>query len=287
MSKVGIFIDYDNVYDIIDKKYNSTDTIDIHLKFIEKIWDTFSDEDIIKFIAFADFTKIKKDKLITELQKRSVKLEHCYSNGSKEEYRKNASDLALCISVMKSIYELDIEKYVLISSDCDMIPILNELKFRNKYTVHIYSPTSSNRDIREYDKDKKWTVVNDVFSIEQLLEVEVYENTINELAVDDFENIVKICLPTIFENLNNQRAKKNEYGFGYLSNDIVNSAKVVKETAIELGKKFKEDGLILHLPDLIGGKYENLRLNKNHEFVKKYLSDKISNEEYSSLFLVK
>ncbi len=129
--KTGVFIDYDNIYDIIEEKYNKKKTIDIHISFIEKLWDEVSNDLVIKFIAFADFNKIKKDSLITELQKRGVKLEHCYSNGLIEDYRKNASDLNLCISVIKSLYELNIDKYILVSSDCDMIPILNELKFSN------------------------------------------------------------------------------------------------------------------------------------------------------------
>ncbi|AKA71946.1 NYN domain-containing protein [Clostridium scatologenes] len=287
MSKLGIFIDYDNVYDIIDKKYNKNESIEIHIKFFENLWEKFKEYDIVKFIAFIDFTKINKNNLITELQKRSVKLEHCYSNGAKEEYRKNASDLALCISVIKSIYELDIDTYVLISSDCDMIPILNELKFRSKKTIHIFSPTCANRDIKEYDKDKKWAVINDFYSIEEILGVEVYEDKISKIEDLHLKEIVGKSLLRIFENISMQRTKENKYGFGYLTSDIMKSNEMVKEDAQKIAKAIKEKGVIVALPELIDGKFENLRLNKNHKWVCEFLKDKIEVEENKDIFIEK
>lgn len=286
MSKVAIFVDYDNVYDTIEKKYNKDESIDIHTRFFENLWDKFKDNDICKFIAFADYTKVNKKNLITELQKRSVKLEHCYSNGAKEEYRKNASDLALCISVMKSVYELDIDTYVLVSSDCDMIPILNELKFRNKRAIHVFSPTSANKDIKEYTKDKKWSVVDDFYSIEDILQVELYVDSVSELSGDDFADIVKKSLPYIFQNMVDQRKKKNEYGFGYLISDI-KKVVPVKEDAQKIATKVNDLKIVLPLPDEIvtdKGSFPNLRLNAEHDWVKEILGTDIK-EENDDIFI--
>jgi len=288
MTNTAIFIDYDNVFDIIEKKYNPENKIDIHLKFIEELWTLYKDDNILKFVAYADYTKVNKDTLITELQKRGVKLEHCYSNGNKEEkYRKNASDLALCIGVMKNIYEKpEINKYVLVSSDCDMIPILNELKFKDKQTVHIFSPTSSNKDIREYDKEKPWSVVNDFKYIEDVLGVKQYEDTVKDLELEGYKDIAKSVLPQIFDNINYQRSKDEFiYGFGYLRDDIVKVTKKVKEDATKIAQKFKELEIVVVVSRTEQG-FENFRLNKDNEWVKKFLSEQISQDEFKDIFLL-
>lgn len=285
MSKTGIFVDYDNVYDTIEKKYNKEGKIDVHIKFFENLWEKFKNDEVIRFIAFADFCKINHNELLTELQKRSIKLEHCYSNGAKEEYRKNASDLALCISVMKSLYEMQIDKYVLVSSDCDTIPILTELKFKNKETIHIFSPTSSNKDIREYDKDKKWAVISDLFTIEDILGVEVYKDTVSGMTDVGFEELVGKSLIYIFDNICLQRTKKNEYGFGYLTGDIMKATGMVKEDAIKFGKLMKEKEILKCLPDLIDGKFENFRLSKNCEYILKFLKSQVGQAENADIFI--
>jgi uncharacterized LabA/DUF88 family protein len=291
MNKVGIFIDYDNVYDTIDKKYNNDGKIDVQIKFFENLWEKYKSDHVVKFIAFADFTKINKDNLITELQKRSIKLEHCYSNGAKEEYRKNASDLALCISVIKSIYEMDIDTYVLVSSDCDMIPILNELKFKNKNTIHIFSPTSANKDIKEYAKDKKWAVVSDFHSIESILGVEVYEDKVSEIPEDDFVKVVKSSMPFIISNIIDQRGKKNEYGFGYLTTDIMKGTGVVKEDAKKLATRIKDSEIVLPLEkpitDSNGKEFQNFRLNAEHPLVIEIFGKEINNEDKKDVFIKK
>jgi len=289
MNKMAIFVDYDNVYDIIEKKYNPTNSNDIHIKFFEKTWDLFKEYEICRFIAFVDFTKINKNGLITELQKRNIKLEHCYSNGAKEEYRKNASDLALCIDVMNSIYNMDIDTYVLISSDCDMIPILRELKFKNKKTIHIYSPTCANKDIKEYEIENKWSVVSEYYTIEKILNVDIYTETNITEDEQKFNYIVNNSLKGIFNNMLAQREKENKYGFGYLVNDIqkTNSA-LVKEDANIIAKKFKDSKIIIALPDLItnnGKTFENFRFNKDNIYVLAFFKNEIDSNNFSDIFI--
>ena len=148
----------------------------------------------------------------------------------------------LCIGVIKCTYEKpEINKYVLVSSDCDMIPIRNELKFRNRETIHIFSPTSSNQDIREYDKDKPWSVVNDFKSIEDVLGVEEYVDTVKDLVINEYQEIARSTLLPIFEYIKCQKLTLEfVYGFGYLRDDILRVTKKVKQDAITIAKKFKE-----------------------------------------------
>lgn len=285
----GVFIDYDNVYDLIEKKYNAENTVDIHIKFIENLWEKFKDENILIFIAFVDFTKITRTGLITELQKRNVQLEHCYSNGAKEEYRKNASDMALCIRVIKSLYEQEIDTYILISSDCDMIPILSELKYQGKKRIHIYSPTSANKDIKEYDISKKWAVASQCFTIEEILGVPIYEDKVAEIIKDDFVTIANNALPFIFDNILKQREKKNEYGFGYIISDIIKgNEKIVKEDAKKLATELKGRKIVVAISEKIIGKgneYENFRLNRENQFVIDIFKDKIESKEFDDIFV--
>ena len=287
MPNTGVFIDYDNIYDIIEEKYNDKKTIEIHITFIEKLWNEVKDDSITKFIAFADFSKIKKDNLITELQKRGVKLEHCYSNGLIEDYRKNASDLSLCISVIKSLYELDIDKYIIVSSDCDMIPILNELKFRQKETMHIFSRTASNKDIKEYNINDKWAVVSSTKLIEDILGIPEYKK-IESPDEETFKLYLTKILPIIFTNLKSKYDKynsKTEYGFGYIKEDISKALSIVKADAGVIAEELKQKNIIIKKDELVGGKYENFRLNKNNDYVKEILFEEINKPENSEIFL--
>lgn len=130
---VGIFIDYDNLYytyqhyglSLEHEKYSILDTLNkIYLNKIRQ------------FHVYADFQQNQLD--LNYIQQRHAKIEHVYGNGLTENNRKNASDIQLSIDVMETLWKnKNIDTYVLVTSDCDFLPIEDKLLKHGK-TVHLY-----------------------------------------------------------------------------------------------------------------------------------------------------
>lgn len=188
---IGIFIDYDNVYVTLEKYYETAAKNSLKTDVIDIIKDKFKGDNKLTFKAFADFQKINH--CITKLQKSQIELRHIYSNS---KGRKNASDIAMAIDIIKSIYSKNmIEKYILVSSDSDMLPIINELQYFAKETFVIYSKYGSVDNYEDYigSFKKEGLVYNDVDEVlKYLLQnrylVEFYS------ATDANRDFAKICI---------------------------------------------------------------------------------------------
>lgn len=142
MKNVGIFIDYDNLYVTIEKYYELKGRTNYQTEIIRLIKEHFKDDKILMVKAFADFQKINP--VLTDLQINQVELRHVYSSNSDSKNRKNASDIAMTIDVIKSIYSKSlIDKFVLVSSDSDMLPLINEIQYFGKEVFVIYSEHNS------------------------------------------------------------------------------------------------------------------------------------------------
>lgn len=99
----------------------------VGIDIVKRIKEKYSQDRILTFKAFCDFEKSGRQ--LSELQKNLVELCHVYSSGEGEA-RKNASDIALAIDVVKNLFNKpDCEKYVLVSSDSDMLPLINEITY--------------------------------------------------------------------------------------------------------------------------------------------------------------
>lgn len=208
MSKTAIFIDYDNVSITLDKYYQNSNRTNLKLDIIHKIKEYFKNDKILTIKAFADFEKITP--LLTPLQKEQVELRHVYSSSK----RKNASDIALVISVMKSIYSnQNIDKYVIVSSDSDMLPIINEMKFFDKDIFVIYSEYCAKN---EYDT---YLDANSFITIEKLLELPVYA----PIQRDKILSILPFGLKIINKYICDIYSKYNGIGTA-LKKDIINQA---------------------------------------------------------------
>lgn len=167
MSKVAIFVDYDNVYITLDQYYQkSSDKICLATDIINKIKECFPKDSILMTKAFADFQKVNTT--LTILQKNQVELRHVYSTSS----RKNASDIAMVISVIKSIYSNEhIDKYVIVSSDSDMLPLINEIQYFNKDVFVIYSECGSKEGYSDYLKSEKYKSIESLYGFQKYVPI--------------------------------------------------------------------------------------------------------------------
>ncbi|MBY6796854.1 NYN domain-containing protein [Clostridium botulinum] len=186
MSNISIYVDYDNIYIMLEKYYQEGQATNLSTDIIKKIREIYKEDKILTFKAFCDFQKATAS--LTELQKNQVELRHVYSSGDGDG-RKNASDIALAIDVVKNLFNKNnCDKYILVSSDSDMLPLINELTYNGKEVEVIYSKYGSKDDYREYLSG--WGIKS--YTIEELLKIETYEKINEEKIKEDLEQIINI-----------------------------------------------------------------------------------------------
>ena len=161
--KIAIFMDYDNLFWTMLEHYGLDPLVDVKIKdeqgidlditetVIDKIFNKFKNEYICKFNAYADFQPIirhikGKDHLY-KLQSSRVNICNVFGNSNTNENRKNASDIELAMDAIECmITDSDIERFVIISADSDMIPILSRVKYRNKKSTLFYLDAALSKD---------------------------------------------------------------------------------------------------------------------------------------------
>ena len=124
----AIYVDYENVYITLDEQY--TNVKDSKLIILDKIREQYRNCAIRTFKLFCDFSTINDS--IQDLDTRFVELKHV-SSIDRSVRHKNAADISMAIDIIRSsILRPDITKYVIVSSDSDMLPIINDLVQNNK-----------------------------------------------------------------------------------------------------------------------------------------------------------
>lgn len=152
---VAVFCDYDNLYyGLTDYGVNITNEKYDVFYFINELYEK-SKIRVMK--AFADFEQISyNDKnelyLLKHLQNNRVETCNVFGNHPKQEfYRKNASDIELSLSAIETYYKKNnIDTYVFITSDSDMIPIMNKLLLYGMQIHLYYINNSSNNNILNF-----------------------------------------------------------------------------------------------------------------------------------------
>lgn len=149
-NNVGIFVDFDNIY------YGMRD---FGINFdSERNYDVFSlmndiyGKDHIRTMrAYADYDQVQVT--LRLLQENRVQIRNVYGNGQKEHNRKNASDIELSIDAIESYYSnKDIDTYVFITADSDMIPVMSRMIYKGK-NVHLFyigDNLSTHQDMTNY-----------------------------------------------------------------------------------------------------------------------------------------
>lgn len=148
-SNVAIFVDFDNVYyGLKDYGVNLENDENCIFSLMNKI---YSMDKIRTMRAYADYDQVKIS--FKYLQEKRVQIKNVYGNGKEEEHRKNASDIELSIDALDTYYrDGNIDTFVFVTSDSDMIPIMSRLAFKGK-KIHLYyldAKTSQYQHITEY-----------------------------------------------------------------------------------------------------------------------------------------
>lgn len=131
VSNVALFIDYENVYWSMKNNYllnpHAGSLIDAIKQAAQK------EGQVVLSLAYADFDQPEFKGLQTDLQRRSVEPRHVFSKSFPEGVRKNAADIELSLDALELMYTRDdIDVYVLVCGDRDLIQLIRKLHTRNK-----------------------------------------------------------------------------------------------------------------------------------------------------------
>ena len=149
----NVYVDFENLYELL-KDYQ---TDPLGLNFFPVIMERLKKGNlsIIDCIAYCNFEKKSfKDNTQSALQMLGIQTRHC-ANGTK-----NCGDLLLTVDALLALTRYpNINAFVIISSDRDMIPLINAIKASGKFAYLIStkrgfnSVVASHADYHEYIED--------------------------------------------------------------------------------------------------------------------------------------
>lgn len=140
---VAIFADFDNIYySLSDYGINLNLDENNIFYWMNMLYGTAKIRCMTAFANFEQLTNIS----LKSLQDQRVYIYNVFGNN-----RKNSSDIELSLCAMETFYRKnEIDTFVFITSDSDMIPIMNKLLFYGK-KVHLYSINeNSNSNINNF-----------------------------------------------------------------------------------------------------------------------------------------
>ncbi|WP_052807408.1 NYN domain-containing protein [Risungbinella massiliensis] len=127
----AVFVDLENVYYGLKKYHMDPDHPDEQHNLFLRLQEHYGKDSIRMIEAYADFEQL--DLSMMSLQKKRVHVNQVYGNGRDGKERKNASDIQLCLDAMEVLYQIpEIERFVVVSADQDMIPLLDRLWSKGK-----------------------------------------------------------------------------------------------------------------------------------------------------------
>jgi uncharacterized LabA/DUF88 family protein len=143
-NNVALFIDYENVYWSMKNNYMLVPQAGRLVDLVKQ--EANKEGQIVMALAYADFDQPEFKGLQTELQRKSVEPRHVFSKSVSESIRKNAADIELSLDALELMYTRDdIDTYILVCGDRDLIQLIRKLHTRNKRVVVFgVSRTTSN-----------------------------------------------------------------------------------------------------------------------------------------------
>ena len=283
-------MDYDNVFWSILEYYGNDPLIDTKFKnkkgeilsgnFIDIINQRYDDNFISIFNAYADFQQItrfnKGSDHMYKLQARRVTVKNVFGNTNQNENRKNASDIELSIDVCETLFtKPEIDTYVIVSADSDMIPIINRLLYSNKKVVLYYLKEAISRDgsILSYAKENIPIDGKEVLNLE-------YKKLTNKEIEAVYLN------PVLDELINLDRNNKktgNYIGYTWYKNRLLNNGININGNRIELsGENIIRILDYMYNQDLIryGQKTnKSIDINKTNKIVKQIINPQKDQEK--------
>lgn len=214
---VCIYIDFDNLY--WTTKQHGIDITSDRYNICEMFNKIYGNNRIRDYRVYGDFDQLNIN--LRSLQIQRAKIHNVFGNNRNDRYRKNASDIELCIDITEDLFENpNIDTYVIVTSDSDMIPIMNKLKYHGK-TVHLYY-------MKMYSSRNMPLDIYCDFScdITELLNIQSMKDEQQCL----FDTIVQMVIDFYKDSRNIGKT----YGFSWLKKNITEKCNVSEDYASEL-----------------------------------------------------
>jgi len=144
-TNAAVYVDYENIYELLKFYGKSPLDIDFFPLIIRKLKDEYKFK-IIEFIVYCNFEKKEfQGKEQTLIQKLGIETRHSSNSG------KNCSDLELTVDALRTLYKNpNVDVFVLISSDRDIIPLIKAIKYENKIAFTISTRKGFNLIVTKY-----------------------------------------------------------------------------------------------------------------------------------------
>ncbi len=220
--QVAVFLDLDNIYSGLSNFYGSN-TEEMILQTIDKIWDIYKDDKVRIFSAYADFERVSR--MQTKIQRKKVSTKHVFGSMRQNDIVRYAGDIELSLDALETLIKFpDIDCYAITSADKDMIPLMNRVKYYGK-TVHLFfleafiAPDSSLLDYAD-----------ESISLERLLDLEPIK--IGSIDLETFV-LPGIALVNSFY-LRNLGKPKMYLGKEFFITEAMTNLKITKQNATEL-----------------------------------------------------
>ena len=164
-TNAAVYVDYENIYELL--KYYGKNPFDINFfpVIINKLKDEYKFK-IIEFIVYSNFEKKEfQGKQQTLIQTLGIETSHSSNSG------KNCSDLELTVDALRTLYKNpNVDVFVLISSDRDVIPLIKAIKYENKIAFTISTKKGFNIIVTKYTDYHEY--IEDIFQINPVAEDE-------------------------------------------------------------------------------------------------------------------
>ena len=175
-----VYTDYENILELL-KKFGKDP---LKMDFFKVIQDKLvaGGLNIVDFIIYGNFEKkVSNSKYQTHFRALGLKTRHTCNNG------KNSSDLELTVDVIKDLYRnQNINIFVLISSERDIIPLLKAIKYENKLSYVISTQNGFNQTVAKYADFHDY--IENIFQLEPP-DPAMYHQDATEIMIkiDDFD----------------------------------------------------------------------------------------------------
>lgn len=249
-----IFMDYENIYWSMKQQYGVAPDLDRLITGLREMGERAGGQ-VCLMHAYADFDHEEFRGLMSDLQRRSVEPRHVFSKNYEDGTRKNAADIEMSLDALELMYtRSDIDTFVLVCGDRDMIQVIRKLRARGKQVHVVAVEKTMSKDVMSF--------ANQFTTIEALLGM-------LPPAAYDMEMMIR--------KLDSAEGGKPFVGLKYFLRTLAGSDIVDRKT-YELVNQAIAEGII-HTYKVPNPKDEMFpttacKLNREHELVKRVLGEK-------------
>jgi uncharacterized LabA/DUF88 family protein len=157
-TNAAVYVDYENIYELLKSYGKNPFDLDFFPVIIKKLKNEYKFK-IIEFIVYSNFEKKEfQGKQQTLIQKLGIETRHSSNSG------KNCSDLELTVDALRTLYKNpNVDVFVLISSDRDIIPLIKAVKYENKIAFTISTKNGFNVIVTKYTDYHEY--IEDIFKL--------------------------------------------------------------------------------------------------------------------------